>query len=353
MEFNKIIIFSLMALSLSTSSCDFLDKEPTETTSGSYFKNETETESFLRGVYAILTQTSFYGNNYLFLARGDDLEAYGGAGRSPVTSGLCCNNATTSDPAVAAFWYSLYSGINRANILLENINDVPDLSEANRKVYTAEARFLRAFYYFNLVECWGDVPFRTASTQSVNGLQIARTPKAEIYDFICKEMEESAGDLLNASDIDYLPGRVTKSAAWGILARVYMFRAGEHFRDGTAPDEAAIKNYFTKADEFATKVKEQGGHDLAPHYWDYFIDQCANRYNTTAKESIWEAEFTGNYSTDTRTEGRIGNLIGIQAPTSRAIPTSRARPTRVMATRSSGARLSSTSSMRPTATSTA
>ena len=314
MKFNKIIIFSLIALSLSASSCSFLDKEPAETTSGSYFKNETETESFLRGIYAILTQTSFYGNSYLFLAGGDDLEAYGGAGRSPVTSGLCCNNATTSDPAVAAFWYTLYSGINRANILLENINEVTGLSETNRKVYTAEARFLRAFYYFNLVQCWGDVPFRTASTQSVNGLQIARTPKAEIYDFICKEMEESADDLLNASDIDYLPGRVTKSAAWGILARVYMFRAGEHFRDGTAPDEAAIKRYFAKADEFATKVKEQGGHTLAPHYWDYFIDQCANRYNTTAKESIWEAEFTGNYATDTRTEGRIGNLIGIQAP---------------------------------------
>ena len=135
MKFNKIIIFSLIALSL---------------------KNETETESFLRGIYAILTQTSFYGNSYLFLAGGDDLEAYGGAGRSPVTSGLCCNNSTTSDPAVAAFWYTLYSGINRANILLENINEVTGLSETNRKVYTAEARFLRT--------CLSAPPPRRAST---------------------------------------------------------------------------------------------------------------------------------------------------------------------------------------------
>ena len=109
---------------------------------------------------------------------------------------------------------------------MEEIGKVPNMDENKRKVYTAEARFLRAFYYFNLVECWGDVPFRTSSTQSVEGLQIERTPKATIYDFICKEMEESAEDLNNAAEIGYLPGKVTKSAAWGMLARVYMFRAG-------------------------------------------------------------------------------------------------------------------------------
>lgn len=303
----------ILAAMMSLSSCSFLDKEPTDTTSGNYFKNESEAESCLRGIYAILTQTSFYGNDYYYLVGGDDLEAYGGAGRSPSSRGLICNNATTSDPAVSAFWYTLYSGINRANVFLEEIDNVPDMSEENKKVYKAEARFLRAFYYFNLVECWGDVPFKTASTQSVNGLQIERTPKAQIYDFICKEMEESSQDLKNASAIEFLPGRVSKSAAWGILARVYMFRAGEHFRDKTTADDSLIKSYFTKADEYAKMVMNEG-HALAPNYWDYFIDQCANRYNSTANESIWEAEFTGNYTTDTRTEGRVGNTIGIQAP---------------------------------------
>ena len=67
------------------------------------------------------------------------------------------------------------------------------------------------------------MPLKTSSTQSVKGLQIARTPKAEIYDFICKEMEESVDGLKKASEVGYLPGGLTKSAAWGILARVYMF----------------------------------------------------------------------------------------------------------------------------------
>lgn len=306
------VIILLAAVSLSSCS-DFLDKEPTSTTSGSYFKNGTEAESFLKGTYAILTQTSFYGNDYFFLAGGDDMEAYGGVGRAPVTRGLICNNANSSDPAVSSFWYTLYAGINRANILLEEIDNVPGMNEGSRKTIAAEARFLRAFFYFNLVECWGDVPFKTSSTQSVEGLQIARTPKATIYDFICKEMGECADNLESASQIGYLPGKVTKSAAWGMLARVYMFRAGEHFRDGSAPDQAKIKEYFIQANTYAQRVMKEG-HTLAPNYWDYFIDQCSDKYNTTGKESIWEAEFTGNYSTDTRTEGRVGNIIGLQAP---------------------------------------
>ncbi len=313
MKVSNIYIIALGIIVSLLSSCIFLDYEPTSTTSVSYFKNESEAELFLKGIYAPITETAFYGNDYFYLVGGDDLEAYGGPGRSPSTRGLICNNANSSDPAVAAYWYTLYAGINRANIFLEEVNGVPGLSESMIKTMSSEARFLRAFYYFNLVQCWGDVPFRTHSTQSVYGLQTARTPKEEIYDFICKEMEESVDGLKHASEVSFLPGGITKSAAWGILARVYMFRAGECFRDHTTPNEALRKDYFTKAGAFAQRVMNEG-HTLAPHYWDFFIDQCSDKYNTTGKESIWEAEYTGNYSTDTRTEGRVGNIIGIQAP---------------------------------------
>ena len=183
----------------------------------------------------------------------------------------------------------------------------------NLKRYTAEARFLRAFYYFNLVECWGDVPFYTEPVLDVKNLQRAQTPRADIYDFICKEMEESAADLPEASSLGYEPGRVSKSAAWGILARVYMFRAGEFHRMKVAENKEETKKYFTEAGKFAKMVMTQG-HKLAPNYWDYFIDQCADRYNSTAPESIWEAEFAGDGKGTMATEGRIGNIIGIQGP---------------------------------------
>lgn len=312
MKSIKTTIILLAAL-LSLGSCDFLDKEPTSATSDTYLKTETEATSFLTGIYAILTQQSYYGGNYFHLVGGDDLEHYGGSGRAPLNGGLICNNATSSDSYVASFWYTLYAGVNRANILLSQINDINDMKPANLKRYTAEARFLRAFYYFNLVECWGDVPFYTDPVLDVKNLQRAVTPKAEIYDFICKEMEESAEDLPTASSLNYEPGRVSKSAAWGILARVYMFRAGEFHRMKVAENKEETKKYFTEAGKFAKMVMTQG-HDLAPNYWDYFIDQCADRYNSTANESIWEAEFAGNGKGTMTTEGRVGNTIGIVAP---------------------------------------
>lgn len=312
MKSIKTTIILLAAL-LSLGSCDFLDKEPTSATSDTYLKTETEATSFLTGIYAILTQQSYYGGNYFHLVGGDDLEHYGGSGRAPLNGGLICNNATSSDSYVASFWYTLYAGVNRANILLSQINDINDMKPANLKRYTAEARFLRAFYYFNLVECWGDVPFYTDPVLDVKNLQRAVTPRAEIYDFICKEMEESAEDLPTTSSLNYEPGRVSKSAAWGILARVYMFRAGEFHRMKVAENKEETKKYFTEAGKFAKMVMTQG-HDLAPNYWDYFIDQCADRYNSTANESIWEAEFAGNGKGTMTTEGRVGNTIGIVAP---------------------------------------
>ena len=312
MKSIKTTIILLAAL-LSLGSCDFLDKEPTSATSDTYLKTETEATSFLKGIYAIITQQSYYGGNYFYLVGGDDLEHYGGSGRAPLNGGLICNNATSSDSYVTSFWYTLYAGVNRANILLSQIEDIKDMKPANLKRYTAEARFLRAFYYFNLVECWGDVPFYTEPVLDVKNLQRAVTPRASIYDFICKEMEESAEDLPTASSLNYEPGRVSKSAAWGILARVYMFRAGEFHRMKVAENKEETKKYFTEAGKFAKMVMTQG-HGLAPNYWDYFIDQCADRYNTTANESIWEAEFAGDGKGTLSTEGRVGNIIGIQAP---------------------------------------
>ena len=107
MKTIKIIIISLL-VGLNLTSCDFLEKDPTYTTPENFFKNEADATSWLTGTYAILGQSSFYGNEFLYLVGGDDLGHYGGANRGPNKSGLICNNANTSDPAVAALWYTLY-----------------------------------------------------------------------------------------------------------------------------------------------------------------------------------------------------------------------------------------------------
>lgn len=313
MKAIKIFILSLIT-GVSVASCEFLEKEPNQITPENFFKNAAEAESFLTGTYAPLQQSTFYGNSYLFLIGGDDLGHYGGSGRTPYKTGLICNNATSSDPDVLGLWFTLYVGVNRANTFLENIDAVPGMDDTLRRQYKSEARFLRAYYYFTLVQCWGDVPFSTSSTIDPENLSIPRTDKQVIYDFIIQEMSGAALDLKSASELSYLPGRISKSAAWGILARVYMFRAGEHYRDKKASDPEANKEFFRKASHYAQLVLAEG-HDLTGNYWDTFIDLCSDKYNTKGKnESIWEIEFAGNRSTDVRAEGRIGNAIGIVGP---------------------------------------
>ena len=80
MKTIKIIIISLL-VGLNLTSCDFLEKDPTYTTPENFFKNEADATSWLTGTYAILGQSSFYGNEFLYLVGGDDLGHYGGANR--------------------------------------------------------------------------------------------------------------------------------------------------------------------------------------------------------------------------------------------------------------------------------
>lgn len=163
----------------------------------------------------------------------------------------------------------------------------------------------------------GRCTIKTKSTQSVENLSIPRTDKHVIYEFICSEIEQCADALFSAKDLNYLPGRISKSTAWGILARIYMFRAGEfnvNNRDNVPVEQEKVLFYFKKANEFAKKVKFEG-HDLVEDYWQIFIDLAQDKYNSTGKmESIWEVEFGGNGTEANRTSGRTGNNIGMIGP---------------------------------------
>ena len=150
MKTIKTIILSFACLAMA--SCDFLDKEPTKLTPDNYFNNAEEALSFLTSVYAPLTSQNFYGNEYMFMTGADDLSHYGG-GRNPQTSGaIACNNANSSSPQFSNLWQTLYTGIDRANTFLENIDKTDDISDKLRLQYASEARFMRAYYYFTLVQ---------------------------------------------------------------------------------------------------------------------------------------------------------------------------------------------------------
>lgn len=301
------IIF-LGVITLIVSACNFLDKQPYELTPDTYFNNENELNAFLTGVYSPLGQEYFYGNYYsVYNAGGDDLSFYQRA-NSPIS--MMTADANNTNQYITTFWRVLYDGISRANILLENADKNTQIAASIRNRVKAEALFLRAFYYFNLVQGWGDVPFRVTAAQSVNNLSMPRADKQVIYDSITNQIIRALPNLRKASEAN--PGYVTQSAAQGILARIYLFRAGEHFRDNKPADAAKVRSYFEEAKKWALEVKNSDIHDLATTYSQVFVDMCQDKYNSTGKrESIWEAEEAGNrINVPDFSAGRIGNVIG-------------------------------------------
>jgi hypothetical protein len=109
---------------------------------------------------------------------------------------------------------------------------------------------------------------------------------------------------------------LTKSAARGILARVYLFRAGECFRDNKTPDESLRQSYFAEAKRWALEVKTSNLHDLVPSYSRVFIDLSEDLYNSTGiRESIWEVAEAGNRASSYQSAGRLGNTIGFGSST--------------------------------------
>lgn len=115
-------------------------------------------------------------------------------------------------------WRDNYKGIVRANDVLAHVNDMDDIDDEIKNERKGEALFLRAFFYFNLIYFYGDVPL-VLDVPSMGDLEVERTPKSEILVQMHKDLDEAISLLsMNPSDI----GRVTKGAALTLKAKFYM-----------------------------------------------------------------------------------------------------------------------------------
>lgn len=296
----KYILYSFLILSAGAISCNkFLDKTPTDfPLPKNYFKTENDVNTALSGIYDPIGKTGTYGRTLFFEL---DMSDEGFNALSTTTIDLSINNYNTSDTKVNTLWNLLYQGVNRANVFLENI-DSKDLQmdEAKRKAAKGQALFLRAYYYFLLVSNWGDVPVRLESIKDVNDVNRARTPSAEIYAFIVKDME-AAAELVNPITAYTYNSRITQSVVWGILARVNLKMAGYPLNDATR---------WAEARKWALKAMEPGnGHALNPDYQQVFINQCQDKYDT--KEVLWEVEFNKVNNGSQDEEGSVGAINGI------------------------------------------
>jgi hypothetical protein len=279
---------------LSTQPADFI-------TPGNYYTTREHIIFALNGVYDILGNRALY--QYQMLGRMGLEADEGFYNRAAVTTGLPVYVFDPSDAELTNHWRMLYEGINRANLLLDNV-DKPSMDDSERQVIRGEAMFLRAYFYFLLVTTWGDVPLILEPSGTVTGHSRLRTPSTTVYEQIVTDMEAAEKLVLGVHDIRNHAGRVSRSAVAGVLARVYLHWAGYPLRDETK---------YLKAREWASVVMDpDNGHTLLDSYEQVFINYARDLYDL--RESIWEVEFQGN-GMDIYTEyGHVGNVNGIASP---------------------------------------
>lgn len=282
----KIKYYIALFLLLSLGSCKkYLETEPTDFIDP---KDYYETEQHLRfaraGVYHILGTAGLWGSNanYLFGWQGDE----GYYNRATPPTGPMFYNYSTGDPYNNNLWTTLYNGINRANVVLANLDKNPEISQAVRDLIRGEMYFLRGYYYSLLAQNYGGVPLKLTATTSIVEVDIARSTLKETYDQVLKDMEAAEPLVPGIASLGY-GGAISKSAVRGMLARVNLYMAGEPLNDKTRYPE--VMKWCKMVIDDA-----EAAHALNASYSQIFINLVADKYEI--KESIWEAEFWGNGS---------------------------------------------------------
>ena len=285
MKFYKYISI-IFAIFFSASSCTkYVDYEPIDDfqiTADVYFNAASDYEAAVVGTYDPLQWM------YLNILIGDiasDNSFSGGESATDVI-GLQQIDDFTHNPNndnLTSIWKWLYEGVNRANYLEEN-KDKIDFS--NKAALYGEVYFLRAYYYFELVKFFGDVPlFVDRRLTASDSKTLQRSSKSDVYAQIEIDLQNAISVLPTAQT---QKGRVTKFAAQALLGKVYLFQ-----------------NKFTEA--AATLENVIGVYSLVTIYGDQFLKSGEN-----SSESVFEVQHTNTSEwwdwgyTPQGTEGNFG-----------------------------------------------
>ena len=283
-----------IALLLTTSCDDFLDKKPQgQLLQTSFPVSAADALLVTNAAYASLRNWFYHSGGFPILdIMSDDARKGSSIADGFSTVGPYDNfTITRQQDGLDRWWNALYQGIKAANVVINSVPAVPmDANLKNR--YLAEARFLRAIFYFDLVRAWGGVPLVTTPTPA---LDLVRATKDEVYALIINDLifatqnlpEQSA---YTANDL----GRASKGAAKAYLAKVYLF-----------------KNDFTNAEKYTLEVINSAQYSLEPNFED--ANGIAGNFGV---ESIFEIGARPTEGADTGGD-QFANTQGIRGTPNR------------------------------------
>ncbi|TKG96591.1 RagB/SusD family nutrient uptake outer membrane protein [Puteibacter caeruleilacunae] len=247
----KILYLIIMVAGLF--SCDYLDVVPDNVaTIENAFTDRYNAEKYLATCYSFLPSFAGYGNNPT-VAGGDELWL---PDRVRTQNGptLARHNQNVTSPKFD-YWTgntggkNLYTGIRVCNILLENLDGVPDLTEEERIRWKAEAKFLKAYYHFYLIRMYGPIHITDKSldvSSSTEAIKLFRDPLNDCFNYVISLLDEAIEELPLIIDKQKTElGRITKPIAAAIKARVLMTSASPLF-NGNSDFENLVDSEGTK-----------------------------------------------------------------------------------------------------------
>ncbi|MFC4165662.1 RagB/SusD family nutrient uptake outer membrane protein [Epilithonimonas zeae] len=216
--FLTLSIFSVIA----SCSDDFVDIKPEGVViADDFYKTEADAMKATNAIYSFLRswENSGFPAQYVFGVTGDDVEKGSNPGDASFINAYDNFSFTISDDGVNGYWTGQWQAVQRANQVITNVPNI-DMDTALKTRLVAEAKMLRAYFYFNLVRIYGGVPiFDGLQTDYINQ---PRNTAAEVYAFIVKDLTE-ASEILPQTYPAGQEGRVTKGGALGLLSKVYLY----------------------------------------------------------------------------------------------------------------------------------
>lgn len=279
-----LVIFAFTACN------DIVDKTPLgEQTSENFFQNEEHAIQATNASYEKLRDWEVHVFSYLGLTDIISDDATKGSTPTDAAQLLELEDLTfdAGSGDVNTWWAGNYEGINRANTAIANIPGI-DMNTVLRDRLVAENRFLRAYYYFNLVRGYGAIPLITEPL-SPDEYDQERVPVDEVYSQIIEDLEIASEELPLKSEYPAQDlGRATGGAADALLARVYLYRED-----------------YEMALQYATDVIDSGEYELLDDYFQIFTIEGEN-----SSESIFEVQATD--SEEGGTGSQFGQVQGVR-----------------------------------------
>jgi starch-binding outer membrane protein, SusD/RagB family len=289
---NLLYTGSVLIIFLILSCEDFLDRPPlSDRLETNFYKTENDAMQALVSAYDPLGWDAMNGN-HPFETISDILsdDAYAGGANAndiPYTVKMDIFEADPSTLELKGMWDRGYFGIYRCNLFLEKMDGITFETEGLKDRLTAECYFLRAYYYFDLVRLFGNIPLILRTLKPSENNQPQAAPE-EVFNQIATDLE-NAMDVLPLEVSDAEKGRATRYAAEAELVKAYLFYSGYYSdKPDIVTEHGTTINLQTTA-PMVDDIIQNGPYDLESNYADLFL--VSNENNI---ESVFEIQY-GDY----------------------------------------------------------